>query len=256
MVFSSSRRQPGIGLRQVAGPEAAAAAVVQELVELVERCTAQGRPCVVGFATGRSMLAVYEALVERVRKGELDPARMRSFNLDEYLDLAPDDPRSFRAFMQRHWIGPGQVDPTWVALPGVPGCGTGSEADGEAYERAIERAGGLDLLYLGLGRNGHIAFNEPGATRDSRTRVVELASETRRDAVPAFGSLDQVPKRAITMGIATILSARRLRVLAFGEAKAAAVAATLVGEPQESWPCSFLAGHPDVQLLVDPAAAG
>ncbi|MDP6385238.1 MAG: 6-phosphogluconolactonase, partial [Planctomycetota bacterium] len=124
-----------------------------------------------------------------------------------------------------------------------------------AWEAAIEASGGMDLQLLGLGENGHVAFNEPGSAADSRARVVDLAQKTRRAAADGFGGLDQVPSRAFTAGIATIRAARCLRLLAFGERKAAAVRGMLMGPVDEAVPASLIRDHPDLEVWLDPAAA-
>ena len=246
----------GIHVRQVIGPKQAAACVAEELVDVQVACLAAGRRCVLGLATGRSMLEVYSALVEKIQQGQLKGSEMTSFNLDEYCGLGPEDPRLFASFVREHWARPAGLDPASLAFPDVRASAEGLEQACSSYEEKIVAAGGMDVLYLGLGRNGHIAFNEPGSSRESLTRLVDLAAQTRIDAAVFFGSLEQVPSQAVTMGIATIQKAQRIRVLAFGEAKRAAVASILAGRVREDWPCTHLLGHPDVQLYVDAAAAG
>lgn len=183
--------------------------------------------------------------------------RARTFNLDEYLGLAPGSSESFRAFMESHLFGPAQVPSGQVSFPARPDAQPGAESvrSARAFEVAIEDAGGLDLQLLGLGGNGHIAFNEPGSRPDSRTREVELAARTREDAVATFGNLGEVPGRAVTMGVGTILEAKRIRIVALGGHKAEIVARLVGGADGAEVPASYLAGHPDVRLHVDAAAA-
>jgi glucosamine-6-phosphate deaminase len=246
-----SEVQPLSRITVVTGRAQAESALAAEIAELVE-----AKPeAVLGLATGGSMVGVYRCLVELHRGGGLDLSRVTTFNLDEYLGLSAGDPRSFRAYMEQHLFRHVNLDPARIHVP-EPNL---ARADMTGYcagwERAIEQAGGLDLQLLGLGRNGHIAFNEPGSDRDSRTRRVDLAPRTREDAADTFGGLERVPRAAITAGVATIASATRLRVLAFGAHKAQALAAVLAGPVGPQVPGSFLRGHPDLRFWVDEAAA-
>lgn len=215
-------------------------ALAAEIAELVRQ-----RPnAVLGLASGRSPVGVYAELLRLKQSQALDLSRIRTFNLDEYIGLAPDDPRSFRAFMRRVFLDPAGVPADASRFP-----------EGPEFDTEIQRAGGIDLQLLGIGRSGHIAFNEPGSLRESRTRRVQLHSVTRADAVSQFGALDAVPAEAWTMGIATILAARRIRVVAFGAAKHGLIARTVHSTPGPDWPASFLHEHDDVRVLVDTDAA-
>jgi len=198
-----------------------------------------------GLPTGNTPTGVYRELVRLFRAGELDLSAARSFNLDEYAGLAAADPRSFRSWMQAQLFDHVNLPAGQVHFPQAA----------PDYEQLLERAGGLDLVLLGIGRNGHIAFNEPGAARDTRTRLVELHPWTRADAAASFGTLAAVPTQAWTMGVATILAARRLRVLAFGPHKRELVTRTLDTRPCAAWPASWLHEHPDAELVVDATAA-
>lgn len=208
---------------------------------------------VLGLPTGGTPILLYQELGRLHREEGLSLARVTAFNLDEYWPAPPG--RSFADFMRERFY-------SLVDLPAaqahildgtVAEAGVGAECAG--YEERIRQAGGIDLLLLGLGVNGHVAFNEPGSAADSRTRRVRLAPETRaRDA--AGGDPKAVPcQEALTIGIGTILEARRIAVLAFGAAKAAAVARALRGAEGADCPASFLRRHPRVQWLLDPAAA-
>lgn len=226
-------------------------AVANEVCELV----AEKPNAVLGLATGGTMVGVYAELVRRHHAGGLDLSRVTTFNLDEYLGLPDGSPHSFRAFMDEHLFQHVNLDPSRVFVP-EPGL---ARADMTGYcagwERAIEDAGGLDLQLLGIGRNGHIAFNEPGSERSSRTRCIDLDAVTRSDAAEAFGGEEAVPRTAITMGVATILAARRLRLLAFGAAKSEILRRVLTAPVGPEVPGTFLRGHPDVELWVDGGAA-
>src|SRR5215468_4400340 len=174
-----------------------------------------------GLPTGRTPLGMYEELVRKHREEHLDFSEVRTFNLDEYLGLPPDHPKSYYMYMRRHFFEHVNISPANIHIPdGSPGIDADQES--KRYEKAIRDTGGIDMLIVGIGANGHIAFNEPGSAFDSRTRAVDLAPETMTNAKQYFGS-DSVPARAITMGIGTILEARRILFMASGMSKADAV---------------------------------
>lgn len=228
-----------------ASEDAAAGALTEELTSLLAR-----RPtAVLGWATGRTPVALYRALRVARAAGTISFARATSFNLDEYLGLPSDDPRRFRAWMRVHLLDELDLPFERAWFPDVDA--TDPDRAATAYEHALECAGGVDWQVLGVGRNGHVAFNEPGSEPTSRTRVVRLAESTRADAAAAFGGREHVPTHAITMGVATILAARSLRVLAFGPAKAPVVRAMLSEAPSSDCPASYLSRHGDVELHVD-----
>ncbi|MBK7876160.1 MAG: glucosamine-6-phosphate deaminase [Planctomycetes bacterium] len=230
--------------------------VAREIAGLVRR-----RPdAVLGLATGNTPTGVYAELARLRREEGLDLSRVRTFNLDEYCGLAPTNPRSFRAWMERELFVPAGIALDRVCFPDGFEAGHPVRVEElprvcDAFERAIRDAGGIDLQLLGIGRNGHIGFNEPGSTRASRTRRVELHPWTREDAAAEFGGLEHVPTHAITMGVATILEARAVRVLAFGAKKRALVRRTLDTANDPAWPASFLCAHAGVRLVVDREAA-
>jgi glucosamine-6-phosphate deaminase len=205
-----------------------------------------------GLAAGATPQALYAELIRRNRLGRLSFGRVETFNLDEYLGVGPQHPRSFRRAMRESLFGQVDIDPANIHLPA--GDSTDPVAEAAAYEALIEARGGIDLQILGIGRNGHIGFNEPGSSLASRTRVAALSPATLRDN--RLGRPDfEPPIRAITMGIGTILEARALLVLATGAAKAAAVAAALEGPLAASCPASAIQVHPDATVLLDAAAA-
>ncbi|MCR2813704.1 glucosamine-6-phosphate deaminase [Microbacterium sp. zg.Y1090] len=225
----------------------AGALVAAEILGLVER-----KPdAVLGLATGSTPLPVYEAL--RARHGEVDFSRVRGFALDEYVGIDPAHPESYRNVITREVVEPLGLDPARVRVPN--GSLEGIEHAGEDYERAIAEAGGVDLQILGIGTDGHIGFNEPGSSFASRTRVKTLTAQTRDDNARFFTSVDEVPMHCITQGLGTILSARHLVLLAFGEGKAAAVAGAVEGPVTASLPGSAIQLHPHATVVVDEAAA-
>jgi len=204
---------------------------------------------VLGLATGSTPLPVWAAL----RARNLDLSRVRGFALDEYLGLPPGHPESYRAVITREVVEPLGLDPAGVRVPGDDGGPIATA--GERYEEAIRAAGGVDLQILGIGRTGHIGFNEPGSSLASRTRVKTLTDATRADNARFFDSADEVPRHCLTQGLGTILEARRLVLLAFGAAKAEAVAGAVEGPVSASVPGSVIQLHPDVTVLVDEEAA-
>lgn len=208
---------------------------------------------VLGLATGSTPLATYRALARRIRDDRVDVRGVRGFALDEYVGLPPGHPEHYRAVITREVVEPLGLTPELVRVPN--GDPSGIEHAGEDYERAIVAAGGVDLQILGIGRTGHIGFNEPGSSLASLTRVKTLTEQTRADNARFFDSPDDVPTHCITQGIGTILRARHLVLLAFGEAKAAAVAAAVEGPVSASQPGSAIQLHPHATVVVDEAAA-
>ncbi|MBL7009241.1 MAG: glucosamine-6-phosphate deaminase [Planctomycetes bacterium] len=235
-------------------PASAGAAVAAEIAELIRARAAEGRTAALGLATGATPASVYQELRRLHREQGLSFAGVQSFNLDEYWPIDPAHPESFQRSMREQLIDAIDLPPAAFHIPDGLTPGAALPAACAAYERAILDAGGLDLQLLGVGLNGHIGFNEPGALAGSRTRLVELAESTRSRAAGAFGD-DEVPRRGITMGIGTILQARRLRVLAFGAQKAGIVARALASAPTPALPASLLGGHPDLVWVLDRAAA-
>ena len=235
--------------------EQASIAVAREIAALIRGQASQGRPCVLGLATGSTPISVYAELVRLHRDEGLSFAGVTTFNLDEYYPITPDDLQSYHRFMREHLFDHVDIDPRRVHIPDgtVPAERVHEYTD--AYEKAIRDAGGLDLQILGIGRSGHIGFNEPGSARESRTRLITLDRVTRRDAASDFFGLDLVPRRAITMGVGTILDARRVILMAFGEHKADVVAQAVEGPVTAHIAASFLQQHPNASLVSDAAAA-
>jgi glucosamine-6-phosphate deaminase len=202
--------------------------------------------------TGTTPLGMYGRLVELHAEEGLSFARATFFNLDEYLGLAPDHPASYHVYMEENFYKLVDANPARVHVP--DGSAPDPEAECERYEAAIREAGGVDLCVLGIGRNGHIGFNEPGAPFGSRTRVVRLAESTRRVNAADFEG-NRAPEWAITVGMATVFEAREVLLLASGANKAGAVAAAVEGEISESVPASMLRRHPNTTFLLDREAA-
>lgn len=227
-----------------------AARYVADLLALAIRSQPE---MILGLATGGTPIDVYRELIRQHREADLDCSRVTSFNLDEYVGLPSDHPQSYRYFMQHHLFNDAGFSSANTHVP--DGMAADLDQYAKQYEQWISQSGGIDLQLLGIGQNGHIAFNEPGSSIESRTRVVELAEETINANSRFFESTDEVPRRAITMGIGTILEARRIVLMATGESKAAAIADALVGVCDPSNPASALQRHANVIVVLDPPAA-
>jgi glucosamine-6-phosphate deaminase len=204
---------------------------------------------VLGLATGRTPLQLYQELIVR----KLDWRQVRTFNLDEYVGLPPEHPQSLHSVMWANLFQHVNIDRANVHLP--DGQAGDIPAHCAAYEAAIRAAGGIDVQVLGIGTDGHIGFNEPMSSLASRTRIKTLTGQTRRDNATAFGGEARVPRHVITMGIGTIMDARQVVLLAFGEAKARAIAAAVEGPVAAITPASALQLHPVVKVCLDEPAA-
>ncbi len=208
---------------------------------------------VVGLATGSTPLGTYRELARMHRDEGLDFAEVRTFNLDEYYGLAPDHPQSYRYFMNENFLRHVNINPKNVHIPN--GLAKDIEASCVEYEASIRDAGGIDVQLLGIGRDGHIGFNEPGSSLGSRTRLKTLAQETISDNARFFKSLDEVPRFAITMGVGTIFEARHIVLLASGVEKSDAVKLAIEGPVTTEITASALQLHPRVTVFLDEAAA-
>ena len=208
---------------------------------------------VLGVATGSTPLPVYAALAARAARGT-DFSRARAFALDEYVGLPAGHPESYRSVIEREVTQALGMDPSLVHVP--DGSLDGVQTAGERYERAIDEAGGIDIQLLGIGATGHLGFNEPGSSFASLTRVKTLTERTRQDNARFFEALEDVPMHCVTQGLGTILRARHLILLAFGESKAQAIAAAVEGPVSASMPGSAIQLHPHVTVVLDEAAAG
>ena len=226
-------------------PEAATAIAAR----LIARLLKEKPDAVLGLATGSTPLPLYRALVDM----QLDWSRVRTFNLDEYLGLAPEHPQSYHHFMWENLFRHVNIRPENVHLP--DGLAADVPAFCADYEARIRAVGGIDLQLLGIGSDGHIGFNEPSSSLASRTRIKTLTQRTRADNARFFASADEVPSHVITMGIGTIMEARTNLLLAFGAKKAQALAEAAEGPVTAMNPASALQLHPDTRVCLDEAAA-
>lgn len=228
-----------------------AASIAADLIQNAIRAKPQA---VLGLATGSSPLGIYDELALRITDGRLSLATSSAFMLDEYVGLPAGHPQAYRAVIGEIFTRRVDIDPTRVYGP------DGSARDVETacadYELAIRAAGGIDVQILGIGTDGHIAFNEPTSSLASRTRIKTLTRQTRIDNSRFFGGdLDAVPTHCLTQGIGTILEARHIILIANGMTKAEAIRQTIEGPVSARWPATALQHHPEVTVLLDPAAA-
>ncbi len=231
-------------------------AVAREVAAFIRARRQGNRPAVLGLATGSTPLSLYAELVRMHREEGLSFANVVTFNLDEYYPMQPSDARSYRHFMEAHLFDQIDLPPANAHVPDGTVPVSGLDAHCREYEEKIQAAGGIDIQILGIGRTGHIGFNEPGSARRSRTRLVTLDAITRRDAAEEFGGEENTPRRAITMGVKTILGARRIVLMAWGQHKAEIVRAATEGPVTAQVTASFLQEHDQVQFVIDAAAAG
>jgi glucosamine-6-phosphate deaminase len=205
-----------------------------------------------GLATGSTPKGIYQFLIKDHQDNHTTYNQVKSVNLDEYIGLAPSNPNSYRYFMQHNLFEHLDIQGSNTYLPN--GTVSDLEAECNRYEKLIEGIGGVDLQLLGIGQNGHIGFNEPGTSFNSRTHIITLAENTRLANSRFFNSIDEVPKQAITMGIATILKSTEIFLLASGEAKAEALARLINDGMSEDFPASALKLHENVTIIADKDA--
>ncbi len=234
--------QPGAALAELAA---------EAIIRLLER-----KPdAVLGLATGSSPLPIYRELIERYQDGQADFSGAAAFTLDEYVGIDPDHPQRYRNVIDDEFTKHVNFRPE--AVHGPDGNAADLALACQSYEKAIKVAGGVDLQILGIGTDGHIAFNEPGSSLASRTRLKSLTPQTRMDNARFFdGDIGQVPRHCLTQGLATIMSARHIVLIATGRGKAEAVHQMVEGAVSAMWPASILQMHPHATVLVDDGAAG
>jgi len=233
----------------------ASVAVANEIAELIKMNDKEGKPTVLGLATGSTPVRVYDELVRLHREEGLSFKHVITFNLDEYYPIEPNSLQSYVRFMNEHLSDHIDIPDENVHIPD----GTIAEDDVhefcDEYERKIEEAGGLDIQILGIGRTGHIGFNEPGSRPDSKTRLITLDKITRKDAASDFFGEEYVPRRAITMGVGTILEADKIILMAWGESKAPVIKESVEGEINESVPATYLQNHDNTYVVLDNASS-
>ena len=232
-----------------------ARAVAGRIAELIRSRAAEGRRCVLGLATGSTPVGVYDELVRMHREEDLSFQNVVTFNLDEYYPMQRQELQSYVRFMHEHLFDLIDIPREQIHIPDgtIPADQVNSFC--RRYEDAIEDQGGIDIQLLGIGRTGHVGFNEPGSGRQSRTRLITLDRVTRLDAASDFFGEEHVPRRAITMGVGTILDAKQIIMMAFGEHKAPIIAQAVEGHVTSAVAASFLQEHPNAEVYLDTAAA-
>jgi glucosamine-6-phosphate deaminase len=228
----------------------------QVIDQLVRENNAAGRPTVLGLATGSTPVGLYRELIRLHKEERLDLSSVVTFNLDEYFPIPKEDPHSYYRWMHETFFNHVNIKRENIHIPDGTLKKDQVEDYCQRYEASIRKAGGIDVQVLGIGRTGHIGFNEPGSTRNSRTRLITLDPVTRRDAAGDFFGEQNVPQQAITMGVGTIMEARKVILMAFGEHKAPIVLKAVEQPQTEAISASFLQSHPDATFLLDEAAAG
>jgi glucosamine-6-phosphate deaminase len=240
----------------VAEPDDIAVHVAERIAEVIETTVLERGQCVLGLATGSTPLGIYRELIRLHLAGGVDFSRVVTFNLDEYYPMRPDSLHSYRRFMEENFFQYVNLPPENVHVPDGSVPRIDLEGYCERFEREIADAGGIDFQILGIGRSGHIGFNEPGSSRESRTRLITLDTVTRKDASSEFFGEANVPTEAITMGIASILEAREIALIATGEHKASIVRRAVEDPPSPDVTASYLQRHPAVTVWLDRAAGG
>jgi len=253
---SAHSRFEHVPLAVYASSAEASQSVAREIAVLIRERQKAKRTAVLGLATGSTPLALYAELVRIHKEEGLSFSNVVTFNLDEYYPIQPTSPRSYRHYMQAHLFDHVDIPAASINMPDGTAPAASVDAQCRDYEERIQAAGGIDFQVLGIGRTGHIGFNEPGSPRRSRTRLVTLDALTRRDAAGDFGGEEHTPRYAITMGVRTILEARRIVLLAWGQHKAEIVGAAVEGPVTPQVTASFLQEHDQVQFVIDRAAAG
>ncbi|MBL57463.1 MAG: glucosamine-6-phosphate deaminase [Flavobacteriales bacterium] len=229
--------------------------VAQKIKELIENNNAEGKKTVLGLATGSTPVKMYKELIRLHKEEGLSFANVITFNLDEYYPMEKDSEHSYWYFMHENLFNHIDIKPENINIP--LGNLPQEEVDQHCadYEAKIDAEGGLDIQILGIGRTGHIGFNEPGSALESVTRQVTLAQITIDDAAPGFGGVDHVPTKAITMGVTSVLKAKCIYLMAYGQNKAQIVADTLTNEITDQVPATYLQKHQNTVFVLDNEAA-
>lgn len=229
--------------------------VAREIADLIQQRAKEGKQCVLGLATGSTPKTLYAELVRLHKEEGLSFKNVTTFNLDEYYPMKPDAPQSYHRFMNTCLFAHIDIDPKNIHIPDGTIAKQQINQYAKSYEKAIDDAGGIDIQILGIGLNGHIGFNEPSTSKNSITRIASLENSTRLANAYEFDNISQVPRLSLTMGISSILKAKRIQILAFGQNKAAIVAKTIEGQVSDKIPATFLQEHANVVFHLDEASS-
>nr|WP_297306864.1 glucosamine-6-phosphate deaminase [uncultured Flavobacterium sp.] len=229
--------------------------VALRIAQIINENNSKSKKTVLGLATGNTPIMVYQELIRLHKTEGLSFKNVITFNLDEYFPMLPSHPLSYANFMDTQLFNHIDINRENIHIPN--GNLNQNEIDSycKAYETKMDQAGGLDFQLLGIGRTGHIGFNEPGSSINSITRLVTLNPITREDAINDFGGINNVPKQAISMGVETIFKAKEIMLLAFSEKKAEIIQKVIEGEITKEVPGSYLQNHPNVTFILDKEAA-
>ena len=222
--------------------------IEKEMAQVFIEKVKENPSCVLGLATGSSPLGIYRNIIKAVEAGEVSFKDVTTFNLDEYLGLDGNHDQSYRYFMNVNLFNHIDINKDNTH---VPSGFVKDDAEAALYDEAINAAGGIDIQLLGLGSDGHIAFNEPGTPFDALTHIAELTEQTISDNARFFEKIEDVPTKACTMGLKSIMNAKKIVLIATGKSKAEAVNQLINGPISEQWPCTILQNHPDVVVYVD-----
>lgn len=222
--------------------------IAKEIANVFIEKVKENPSCVLGLATGSSPLGIYRNMIEAYKNGEVSFKDVTTFNLDEYLGLEGTHDQSYRYFMNVNLFDHIDIN---KANTNVPSGFVKDDNEASQYDAAIAAKGGIDIQLLGLGSDGHIAFNEPGTPFDTLTHIAELTEQTISDNARFFESIEDVPTKACTMGLKSIMNAKEIVLIALGKNKVEAVRKLIHGEVDIEWPCTILKNHPDVTIYVD-----
>ena len=222
--------------------------IAKEIANVFIKKVKENPSCVLGLATGSSPLGIYRNMIEAYKNGEVSFKDVTTFNLDEYLGLEGTHDQSYRYFMNVNLFDHIDIN---KANTNVPSGFVKDDNEASQYDAAIAAKGGIDIQLLGLGSDGHIAFNEPGTPFDTLTHIAELTEQTISDNARFFESIEDVPTKACTMGLKSIMNAKKIVLIALGKNKVEAVRKLIHGEVDIEWPCTILKNHPDVTIYVD-----
>ena len=224
----------------------------EKAARIVAACVTLKPDCVIGLATGSTPVGMYKCLIEKNKAGKLDFSRVRTYNLDEYYPIDPTNEQSYRYFMDKNLFDSINIDKANTHV--MNGKCEDPEKETADYDKAIEAAGGIDIQVLGIGRNGHIGFNEPNDSLDTKTHVTYLTESTLSANSRFFSSIDEVPKKAITMGVSTILKSKKIVMLASGSSKHHVIKELLSEKVNTAVPATLLNIHRDVVVICDEEA--
>src|SRR6218665_227253 len=244
-----------ISVRVFGSPSAGSKEAEKEIADVIKSKNAEGKYAVLGLATGSTPKQVYKELIRLHKEEGLSFKKVKTFNLDEYYGVGADSKNSYMYFMRENLFNHIDIEPACCHLPDGTAAESEVRAHCEKYDAMIEEAGGIDFQLLGIGRNGHIGFNEPGSNINSRTRVLALNLVTKADAASEFGGISNVPRKAITMGVSTIMKAKRVALLAWSESKAKIIKQAVEGPQTEFVPASYLQGHHNAEVFLDHGSA-